>query len=233
MTGRLKDLIILQGRNFYPQDIESTAQLSHSALNPTGCAAFSSDIDGEERLIVVAEISPREKDHQGIIEAVQRAIWEEYGILVHAVALLPPKAIPKTSSGKLQRHACRRGFMAGEMPVLTVSSIKDGAVHKASYVAPRTELERRLARIWEQTLAVERVGIEDDFFQMGGHSLLATQALAQINDALGLELPIRQLFDAPTVAKLAEVITSSGAGLGKNDIPRIKRLVRPAAVSRK
>ena len=152
---------------------------------------------------------------------------------VHTVVLLPPKTIPKTSSGKLQRRACQKSFMAGEMPVLAVSSLDD-TTPAAAYVPPRTELEKQLATIWMRTLAVERVGIEDDFFQIGGHSVLATQMLAQVSDEIGVELPIRQLFEAPTIKKLAEVITNSGAGLGlsKKSIPQIKRLARPAAVLR-
>lgn len=234
VTGRLKDLIILQGRNFYPQDIELTAQMAHSAVKPGACVAFSSESDAEERLIVLAEVSPQVPDRQQIVQAVRAAILDEYGVPVHIVGLLPPRTIPKTSSGKLQRRACQKSFIAGELPVLTISSLEQQTVAPVAYVAPRTELEQQLAAIWRRTLGLDRVGIEDDFFQIGGHSVLATQMLAQVCDELGVELPIRQLFEAPTITKLAEVITNSGAGtgLGKKSISQIKRLARPAAVLR-
>jgi acyl-CoA synthetase (AMP-forming)/AMP-acid ligase II/acyl carrier protein len=233
VTGRMKDLIILQGRNFYPQDIEATALASHAALTPAGCAAFSFDVDGEEKLFVVAEINPREHDRGSILTAIQRAISEEYEVAVHTVALVPRKSIPKTSSGKLRRSECRKLFLAGELPVLAITSKEGRKLPGAAYVAPRTELEKQLATIWMQALDVEQVGIEDDFFQLGGHSLLATQMLAQITDEMGVELPIRQLFEAPTIKKLAEIITKSKTGTGavNKGVLQIKRLVRPAVAS--
>ena len=234
VTGRLKDLIILQGRNFYPQDIELTAQMAHPAVKPGACVAFSSESDGEERLVVLAEVSLQLPHRQQIVQAIRAAILDEYGVPVHILGLLPPRTIPKTSSGKLQRSACQKSFIAGELPVLTISSLEQQTVTPVAYVAPRTELEQQLVAIWRRTLALERVGIEDDFFQIGGHSVLATQMLAQVSDEIGVELPIRQLFEAPTVRKLAEVIINSGAGtgLGKKSISQIKRVARPAVALR-
>jgi acyl-CoA synthetase (AMP-forming)/AMP-acid ligase II len=234
VTGRIKDLIILQGRNLYPQDIELTAQRAHPEVKPGACTAFSLDIDAEERLIILAEVSAHAPDRQQIAQAIRAAISEEFGVPVHTVCLLPPKAIPKTSSGKLQRRACRNSFAAGEFQTFAISALQGDVMPRPEYVAPRTELERRLAAIWKHTLAMDRVGIEDDFFQIGGHSVLASQMLAQISDEMEVELPIRQLFETPTIKKLAEVITSSGAAAGRNGtgIHQIKKLVRRAAVSR-
>jgi acyl-CoA synthetase (AMP-forming)/AMP-acid ligase II/acyl carrier protein len=234
VTGRLKDLIILQGRNLYPQDIEATVQMSHSAIRAGACVAFSLEVGGEEKLIVLAEIPPRLAERQQILQVIRAAVLEEYGVAVHIIALLPPKTIPKTSSGKLQRNACRKSFAAGELPVLMVSSLDQQPVSTAGYVAPGTELEQRLVAIWQCTLAMERVGIEDDFFQIGGHSVLAIQMLAQISDEIGVEVSIRQLFEAPTIKKLAEVISNSdgASGAGKKNVSQIKKLARPAAVLR-
>ncbi len=234
VTGRLKDLIILQGRNLYPHDIELTAQMAHSALKPGGCVAFSSEISGEERLIVLLEVTPRLPDHQQLVQTIRAAILEEYGVPVHTIALVPPKTIPKTSSGKLQRSACRKSFVSGELTVLTISLLEHQAVSPAEYVAPSTELEQHLAEIWRRTLTLERIGIDDDFFQIGGHSVLATQMLAQISDELGVELSIRQLFEAPTIKKLAQVIANSGAdpGASKKNVSPIRKLARTAGVLR-
>src|SRR6185295_14841111 len=71
------------------------------------------------------------------------------------------------------------------------------------YVAPRTGTEQTLAGIWEEVLGIAPVGIHDDFHELGGHSLLALQVLARIRQAVGSELPLRAVFDAPTVARLA------------------------------
>ncbi len=97
----------------------------------------------------------------------------------------------------------------------------------APYAPPETDLQRKLVAILEKTLGLERVGIHDDFFRIGGHSLLATQVVAQISHELGIELPLRHLFESPTVAQLAEVVTKlSSAGPQAEAIPQIKKIAR-------
>ena len=120
VTGRLKDLIIIAGQNHYPQDIELTVEQSHPSLRPGSCAAFSVDVAGEERLVIVAEV---ERHHQPpymkeVVQAIRRAVVEDHELGVYAVSLLKPGSIPRTSSGKLQRHACRTNFLAGSLDAL-------------------------------------------------------------------------------------------------------------------
>jgi acyl-CoA synthetase (AMP-forming)/AMP-acid ligase II len=140
VTGRLKDLIIIGGRNLYPHDIELTVEQSHPAIRPGCCAAFSVDVADEERLIVVAEVESRyrpERDQQEeeeeeedshshprgrppldvetVARALRRAVAEEHDVRVHTVALLRAGRIPKTPSGKLQRRACQASFLAGTL----------------------------------------------------------------------------------------------------------------------
>jgi thioesterase domain-containing protein/acyl carrier protein len=78
-------------------------------------------------------------------------------------------------------------------------------------VAPRTPFEQQVARLWEQVLNVKGIGVDDNFFALGGHSLLATQLMWRVNDALGVRLPLRTVFEAPTVRRMTEVITSRGS----------------------
>jgi acyl-CoA synthetase (AMP-forming)/AMP-acid ligase II len=114
VTGRLKDLIVIRGRNHYPEDIELTVQQAHAALQPAASAAFSLDVQGEERLIVMAELQRRHlsKVEEAEVErAVMRAVSEKHELEIHAVVLLPLGTIPKTTSGKLQRHACKNAFV--------------------------------------------------------------------------------------------------------------------------
>jgi acyl-CoA synthetase (AMP-forming)/AMP-acid ligase II len=110
ITGRLKDLIIIRGRNLYPQDIEFTVQEAHPAIHKAAAAAFSLVTNGEEKLAIAAETDLRQNspEAQSIVEAIRRAVAQEHGTHVHTIALLKPKALPKTSSGKIQRDACRQ-----------------------------------------------------------------------------------------------------------------------------
>jgi acyl-CoA synthetase (AMP-forming)/AMP-acid ligase II len=125
VTGRLKDLIIIDGYNHYPQDIELTVERSHPAIRPGCCAAFSVEVAGEERLVIVAEVERRyQPKHQQspyndeIVRAIRRAVGEHHELRVYAVSLLKHGAIPKTSSGKIQRHACRTNFLVGSLDTL-------------------------------------------------------------------------------------------------------------------
>ncbi|HVW22312.1 MAG TPA: fatty acyl-AMP ligase, partial [Opitutaceae bacterium] len=118
VCGRAKDLIIVRGRNHYPQDLEATASAADPALRPAGAAAFALEAEGEERLVVVQEIERtalKTLDAAAAGAAIARAIGEEHGVTPHAVVLLKPGSLPKTPSGKIRRAAARRQFQAGEL----------------------------------------------------------------------------------------------------------------------
>jgi acyl-CoA synthetase (AMP-forming)/AMP-acid ligase II len=136
VTGRLKNLIIISGRNLYPQDIELTVEQSHPALRSACCAAFSVDGADGEKLIIAAEVEPRYQlaarnpqdgetqahpngrlplDIEAVVRAIRRAVAEEHDVRVHTVVLLRAGRIPKTTSGKMQRHACQASFLKGTL----------------------------------------------------------------------------------------------------------------------
>lgn len=138
ITGRIKDLIIIGGRNHYPQDIERTIEQNHPALRAECCAAFAVDIDDEEKLIVFAEVDPKfwrdQLNGKGqeslspeqarifatheLVGAIRQTVAEYHDLRVHEVLLLKTGAIPKTSSGKIQRYACRSRFLQGSIQTL-------------------------------------------------------------------------------------------------------------------
>ena len=121
VTGRRKDLIILRGRNHYPQDLERTAETSHPAVRPGGTAAFSVEALGEERLGLAVEVERRAvraaAELADVLSEVRRAVAEEHGAQVYEAVLLEPGAIPRTSSGKVRRSACRDALRAGALRV--------------------------------------------------------------------------------------------------------------------
>ncbi|MGD1930336.1 MAG: AMP-binding protein [Leptolyngbyaceae cyanobacterium] len=113
VTGRLKDLIIIRGQNHYPQDIEQTVGQSHPAIQAQGGAAFSLEMAGEERLIVVQEVQRtalRTLDADAVIDAIRAAVSHQHGLQVSAAVLLKPGRLPITTSGKVQRQACKAAF---------------------------------------------------------------------------------------------------------------------------
>jgi acyl carrier protein len=93
---------------------------------------------------------------------------------------------------------------------------------ETEFVPPRTRYEKKLAAIWRETLGVDRVGIRDNFFDLGGHSLLITQIVSRIRDSLGIEVPMRAFFDAPTIEELARIVASGDpTSSGPSRVPDI------------
>ena len=133
VTGRLKDLIVIRGRNIYPHDIELCVEEANALLRRGCSAAFSIDIEGEERLVVVAEVVRRarrlvsnqdsSRDSLGdLARTIRKTIADQFEIQLYALSLIKPYSLPKTSSGKVRRFACRERFLAKSLePVAEVT----------------------------------------------------------------------------------------------------------------
>jgi acyl-CoA synthetase (AMP-forming)/AMP-acid ligase II len=121
ITGRAKDLIILAGKNHYPQDLEQTVERAHPAIRATGVAAFSIELDDEERLVVAAEVdrhlalAPTPDAIATVTKAVRRALSEEHQVALHELVLIKPGTLGKTSSGKVQRRAACEAHLSGAL----------------------------------------------------------------------------------------------------------------------
>jgi len=122
LAGRIKDLIIIHGRNHYPQDIEKTIESSHTALRPGCTAAFSLDVQGQEKLSVIQEIKKThthtDTNFNDIYAAIQRSIQQEHALDVYDIVLISAGTISKTSSGKIQRRACRNAYLKNQLKVI-------------------------------------------------------------------------------------------------------------------
>ncbi len=211
VTGRRKDVIILHGRNLYPQDIERTLENSHQAVRPGCTAAFALQWAGEERLAVAVELQRKRgesaaagEDLPSLAAGLAEAVAVEHEVVPQIVLLLPPGALPKTSSGKIQRQACRAAYQAGELELLSQWSAAERMAGMAS--RPRTPTEELVAGAFGDLLSLEQVGRLDNFFELGGQSLLGTQLLGRLRALCGVEVPLRSLFLSPTVAGLARYI---------------------------
>jgi 8-amino-7-oxononanoate synthase len=135
VTGRVKDLIIVHGVNYHPQDIERTVQQSHSRLRPDCGAVFTVEADGNEQLVLVQEVERRKQgDCTAVFGAIRRAVSAEHELTLDAIVLIKAGSISKTSSGKIQRHACRSAFLAGTLA--EVARWKAGEESKPGVAAP-------------------------------------------------------------------------------------------------
>ncbi|MGA5820361.1 SDR family NAD(P)-dependent oxidoreductase [Kitasatospora sp. NPDC094028] len=239
VSGRMKDVVIIDGKNHYPQDIELTAETSHSALYPGCGVACSVEVDGEERLLVVHEVAgrPPALDTEGVIAAIRGAVAQEHGIAVHHVALLRRGGIPKTSSGKLQRGAARQAFLAGELNALAswsapstaadrreppAAAVATGPVRPAPAVpaVPAAEIERRLVRELAELLglAPESVDPTRPFVDYGMSSAQLVATIGTVEQWLERPLPATLAYEYPTIEALARHL-GADAGGGRTERP--------------
>ncbi|HEX4496856.1 MAG TPA: non-ribosomal peptide synthase/polyketide synthase, partial [Thermoanaerobaculia bacterium] len=238
ITGRLKDLIILRGRNLYPQDVERTAEASHPAFRAAASAAFPVEAGGEERLVVVQEVERSERfrvDVEVAAAALRRAVAEEHEAQVHEVVLIATGSIPKTSSGKIQRRACRQAYLDGSLEVLGRSLAGAGQDEPAPAgtgagredllaLEPAARRDALLAylsgRIAKLAGAPVAAGdLERPLSSLGLDSLAAVELSNDLESDLGASVPLSELLESASIRELAEVLAKRlGQTLGRSGI---------------
>ncbi|MDZ8087066.1 MAG: amino acid adenylation domain-containing protein [Nostoc sp. DedQUE12b] len=223
VTGRLKDLIIIRGRNHYPQDIEWSVEQSHPSLQPSGGAAFTIDVAGEERLVIAQEVNRsflRNLATEEVIRAIRQAVVEEHELQVYAVLLLKPGSIPKTSSGKVQRHACRTIFLAGSWENIASSVLEEShttvntasLTHTAVLALEPQERQFQLTCYLQQLVAQvlklvsSQVNPQQPLNTVGLDSLMAVELQHSIETNLGVVLPMTSFLGGSSIDQLATVV---------------------------
>jgi acyl-CoA synthetase (AMP-forming)/AMP-acid ligase II len=132
VTGRIKDMVIIRGQNYYPQDIEQTVSNSYPAFTLGSCAAFAVEADGTEKLAVIQEVKRsalRSLDATAAIDAVLEAVMQHHGLSIYATLLVKPGNVPKTSSGKVKRQTCRDFFLASSLEVVAEKVDRSSHLH--------------------------------------------------------------------------------------------------------
>jgi len=196
--GRRDAQIKVRGHRIEPGEIE-VAIVKHPGIERC-VVVLAEDDSGEARLTAYCVAEPDTEFDTADLRQHVKNLLPDYMVPAAFVAIAE---IPLTPNGKLDRHAL-------PAPSFTSSDTE--------YVAPQTEIEVRLAELWCDVLKVQRVGLHDDFFELGGHSLIATQLMARLRDELQADLPLRALFDNPTVAGLATLAAESD-GASAEPIP--------------
>jgi acyl-CoA synthetase (AMP-forming)/AMP-acid ligase II/acyl carrier protein len=215
VTGRIKDLIVIRGRNHYPQDIELTAEASHPALRPGCSAAFAVAGEETERLVLVAEINREWRnsaDLNEVVESMRQATLTEHEIDVSAVTLIRPGSLPKTSSGKIQRSAIRSAFFSESLDTVYRRQFAAGRPASGRTTHPENAL-RTLGSLkdWlsfecssKLNVSPHEIDAHRPIACYGLDSLAATELVINIEESLGVQVPIDKLFvGAPSISELA------------------------------
>ena len=223
ITGRLKDLIIIRGVNYYPQDIEQTVEQSHPALRPYSGAAFSVETGGAEQLVIVQEVERRFRNQNisEVIELIRQAIAEKHELQASDVVLVKPGSIPKTSSNKIKRHECRADYLTGKLAV--IKSDRAGYFVPASNRAEdlsreallsltpeerqpllESDLQAQLARL----LRIDplRLSAQQSLLSLGLDSLTSLELQQSVEGRLGVPLPLHRILGGLDISQLASEI---------------------------
>ncbi|HEX2094684.1 MAG TPA: amino acid adenylation domain-containing protein, partial [Longimicrobiaceae bacterium] len=196
--GRLDHQVKIRGFRIEPGEVE--AALARVPGVRESVVVAREDVPGDPRLVAYVVAEPGAGDPLPGLRQALRAELPEYMVPGAFVAL---DALPVTPNGKVDLRA---------LPA--PDGLHGGA---REYVAPRTALEEVLAAMWAEVIGVERVGMRDNFFEVGGHSLLAARVVARIR-VLKVEVPVRALFEAPTVEELAQYITKQEPVPGRTEM---------------
>ncbi len=234
VTGRLKDLLILRGRNHYPQDVELSAERSHPALRPGAGAAFTVLVGAEERLVVVQEIERRrEAEAEAAADALRRAVALEHDLNPYDVLVVRAGTVPKTTSGKVQRRACRDLYETGALaPMARRRAAAVEAPGTAASLSveevlglPVAERPGALAAYLRQR-AAEAIGVPAEglpldrpLVGLGLDSLAAVRLEQEVEGDLGVVLPREALLAgvdlAGLAARLGETLTLGDGAAGE------------------
>ncbi|HEV2960501.1 MAG TPA: AMP-binding protein, partial [Candidatus Angelobacter sp.] len=242
ITGRLKDCIVVRGRNHYPQDIEESVEDSHPALRRNGSAAFCLERDGHERVVVVSQVKRQFKgDLDEIIENIRRVIAENHELQAYAIVLVKTGGLPRTSSGKIQRHLYKALFLENKLPVLRQSILdpsseteSEGArVQRESLLAMdignrraalRAYITHAVARVLRRPL--DHISANCALASLGLDSLMLAELKHTIEQELTISLSIERLFgaDIDGIAEdmLSQIETASYSTDGIGPIERVR-----------
>ncbi|MDI1443025.1 non-ribosomal peptide synthetase [Polyangium sp. 6x1] len=213
VAGRLKDLIIVRGTNHYPQDIELTAERSHPALRPGSGAAFSIEVEGEERLVVVHELDRGAQDPAEIGRSIRRAIAEAHDLQTYAVALVRRGSMHKTSSGKIQRRACRQSYLEHTLELVwsDTAEVAPAPLGTSAPTAPvpREDVPRYVHAVIADALRAspEKLDARAPLTAAGVDSLTAVEIKHRIDETYGVDLPLSGLLGGATIAEIAARVT--------------------------
>ena len=222
ITGRLKDVIIIHGSNHYPQDIEYTVANASHVFRPDSGAAFSHELNGEEKLVVVQEVTRTAIINLDVEEAIRNirdAILEEHNLSVYGIVLIKTGSLLKTSSGKVQRTACKKAYQEGTLALIAKweaipedlkPSGKNNFLERfnASHVKEERqqlilqEVSKILAEVMR--IKINNLDVKQSFATLGLDSLMAVELKNSIRQQTGIDINITRFLDGINLVELCD-----------------------------
>ncbi len=237
VTGRIDDLLVVRGRNHHPQDLEAAVRQSHAMVIGGIGAVFSvteneGAVDNDQRIVLVQEISRNgEVDFAPVLKAMRAAVLDEHGLVLHTIVLVRGGTIPRTSSGKVQRRACRTAFLSGKLVTIAQSSTSD-AIHPVATVAATAEKAGQslvLAAVVQHALALSGAALADvtpdmRLTALGLDSLQRAELATTLEKTFACRLPDTDFNPSQTLGELAiavqkHLVDTTGAAASTSEAP--------------
>nr|AAN85512.1 nonribosomal peptide synthetase [Streptomyces atroolivaceus] len=207
VTGRAKDLLVVRGRNHYPQDIEQSAEHAHPLLQPTRAAVFSHDDGTEERAVLVHEVvrgfDPERAPE--VITAVRKAVTAEHGLSLHEVVLVRPGAIPRTTSGKVRRSTCRERWLDGTLQPIATGGADTAPDAGGGDMPPVSRAVAEVVAL-ELDVPAEQLPPGVPLVVLDLDSLRAVRLAEAMRERFGLRVSPAELLDGLTLAGLSALV---------------------------
>ncbi len=210
VSGRLKDLIIIRGANYYPQDIELVAEQSHEGINTGNSAAFSIESNDEEKLVIVAEMrrtALHKLDAEDVCAKIRNAVFQAFELRPHAIVLIRKVSIPKTSSGKIQRRACKQEYLDGKLSIVGQWQEEDFSVSDDAN-EEKTDMRAWLTNWIEKKMKIpaEKIDFEKAMSQYPFDSVTAIELEADLSEEFGFKMAPQDFFQAQVLGDILRMV---------------------------
>jgi acyl transferase domain-containing protein/acyl-CoA synthetase (AMP-forming)/AMP-acid ligase II/acyl carrier protein len=207
IAGRLKDVIIVNGANFYCHEVEAAAETVPGLIKTFTAACAVRDAASEtDQLALFFCLEPGQRDTlEATARAIRAKLMQQVGLAPTYLIALETLEVPKTEIGKIQRGQLKKSFEAGIYRDRLIQLARSSAAKAPRKRAKsRGELSSAIAEIWQDVLSLESVGYDETFFELGGHSLLIVQVQVRLQELMGRPVAVVELFNCPTVRTMAE-----------------------------
>ncbi|AIQ70931.1 non-ribosomal peptide synthetase [Paenibacillus graminis] len=214
VTGREKDIIFINGQNFYPQDIERVAEeFTGTRIGVTAaCGVYNEQLATEE---VILFVNYKDKPETFVPLAIELRKQLNLKVGIHVRHIIPVKKILKTTSGKVQRYKMKSLFLEGQFTGLLaeMEKVTNTITSRIDADQPKDTVEATLLSIWANVLGNDRLGVKDNFFEIGGTSTLLAQMFEQVDREYPGKITLTDLFGYPSISKLAGLILQDGSDI--------------------